>query len=314
MKALCFIFLLLPAAISPSLAAPARAAPEFIPFQRVVYTILTRHSVFSYDYWWDVEKKTLTTGFRHSPTISPQGNSFLHTIQSAIIRPLYFTPPHPASTTLRFTGTVTFTPPSMEGYDGEELQEGSIRPGIFAAGLDTVRFSHLDQQLFHIDIAGIIVTILPPNRRHLDPEAGAALVDRQRITNWYEYLPRLPRPYPNPDPSDPWSSGVGVEYVLDDSTWRTILEDEYWELENKNIICTNLGASGLAEDNAVRLLSPAHLLSGPQSWLSWLAYKLFDDLSIFEQDQGIQSRTPITDCSNEASTSGTKNEKEDLRR
>jgi hypothetical protein len=318
MKSLCFIFLLLLAVISPSLAVDEEA-PDFNPFQRVIYTILTRNWVFSFDYWWNVKTGTLTTGYTFSPDISRQGNSFLHTIKKASISPLHFAPPHPSKSKLSITGTLTFTPPDMVNYPGADfpspdLPRGSLPPGTFAADLDTVRFSHFSNSLFHIDIAGVLVTILRPNRRHLDPEEDAVLRDRQRIVNWYQYQPRLPRPVPDPDPSEEpaWSSSVEVQYLLDDTTWRSILEDEVWELDNEDIFCSYLGGNGPTEDYAVRLLSPAYLLGGPESWLSWLSYRLWGDISLLEAPP--QPRTPITDCSHEASTSGTKNEKDEFRR
>jgi hypothetical protein len=188
---------------------------------------------------------------------------------------------------------------------------GSLPPDTYTADPDTVRLRYYSPPQIPVDIRAILVTIFPPNIRER-PYARATLRN-QRAEGMTGTWPRLPRPGPpRPNPGSPVHVQLPLDDILgfrlDDTLWRHALDDSLSEIQDSDIACTLV--------TSVRQAVQPEDISGFTWVWEWISWYLFQDTSIFGQPSSTDSppRRPITDCSYEASTSGTKDKNDELRR
>jgi hypothetical protein len=292
MKALRFIFLL------PLVAtAPSSPMAPFFPFQKVVFTVMTSTSITDLTYFWDIERRSLGPAFRqHERLFERQGETFVRNLENAHLVWSQFQGPHPRRVPTTVTGRITFPPPMRP--------DGILRPGTYRANpATTVSLSDVYGQ---IDIAYVLVTILPPDERNIngvDPSKR----DPQSLRDIIETSPNLPGPPVGPMATGIFAPDLTLRYRLDGNMIQHALDDSLWKMQDRDILCIATDFLGnplpgrTNDDRAMDLFSFV--------W-NYAAWKLWGDVRVF----GLPSTTydlppdPIWDCSDEASTSGTKDE------
>jgi hypothetical protein len=193
------------------------------------------------------------------------------------------------------TGRINFRPPV--------LPDGTLHPGTFRANpATTVRLSDLYGQ---VDIAYVLVTILPPGERNIhggDPQDR----DAQQMRDVVESYPDLPGQAVGPMATGIFAPDITLRYRLNGNMIQHALDDTLWKMQDRDILCTVTDLRGNQLPD--RSLDREFDLFG-KVW-NYVAWKLWGDVRVF----GLPETTydipldPIWDCSDEASTSGTKDE------
>lgn len=199
-------------------------------------------------------------------------------------------------------------------------------------------------------MAYVLVTILEPGQRDLDNRAPAELNrhfwNMRDIIADFPTLPEPPHPEHQPGPmaTGLFAPDVQLRYRLDGNMIQHALDGTLWQMQNKEIICTASDIHGkLLRNSMAERPVDLFTVASPETanrdlsallWpdnaaetaidlftYSWnlVAWKLWGDLRIFRPPASTDELGigPIWDCSDEASTSGTKDEpppNEELRR
>jgi hypothetical protein len=301
MKALRFIFLLLLAVIPPSLAV----APYFA-FQKVTFSIITRDSVLDLTYWWDIERRILGTAFRNQEGFQREGDKFVRRLQGSQVVFRIFDGEHPRTVQSQVTGIITFYPPRLAVPD-PTVPVGTLPPGIYASNPDaSVRLFDSNGR---IRIAYVVVSILPPlDRDPYDTIQKGFHQNFQRMEVVIRDFPTLPEPNLGFSPTGIFTPQVDLEFRLNENQWQRVLDNSFWETEDKDILCTAVDHNGLVlqAGRAVNRQQPG----GSPSWWDWLPFYMGGEVSVSGRPNNSRNLylDPIWDCSDEASTSGTKDD------